>query len=100
MPKVTIEDDKQWHELRKRNIGGSDIAALFGASPWMTEFTLYAEKSGITEHVIEENNKMALGRYLEPFIGEWSLAMVMPGRSQCPTSALGSPSSGGRARSS
>jgi len=70
MPKVTIEDDKQWHELRKRNIGGSDIAALFGASPWMTEFTLYAEKSGITEHVIEENNKMALGRYLEPFIGE------------------------------
>jgi len=70
MPKVTIEDDKQWHELRKRNIGGSDVAALFGASPWMTEFTLYAEKSGITEYQVDENNKMRLGKYLEPFIGE------------------------------
>ena len=70
MPKVTIEDDKQWHELRKHNIGGSDIAALFGASPWMTEFTLYAEKSGITEYQVDENNKMRLGKYLEPFIGE------------------------------
>ena len=70
MPKVQIESDEQWHELRKRNVGGSDIAALFGASPWMTEFTLWAEKSGITEYEVEENNKMALGKYLEPYIAE------------------------------
>jgi putative phage-type endonuclease len=68
MPVVTIESDEQWHALRRRNIGGSDVAALFGASPWMTEFTLWAEKRGITEHAVEENNKMALGKYLEPFI--------------------------------
>jgi putative phage-type endonuclease len=68
MPKVTIEDDRQWRELRKRNIGGSDIAALFGASPWMTEFTLWAEKSGITEHEVDENSKMRLGKYLEQYI--------------------------------
>jgi putative phage-type endonuclease len=68
MPVVTIESDEQWHALRRRNIGGSDVAALFGASPWMTEFTLWAEKRGITENAIEENNKMALGKYLEPYI--------------------------------
>ena len=68
MPKVQIESDEQWRELRRRNIGGSDIAALFGASPWCTEFTLWAEKQGITEHVVEENNKMRLGKYLEQYI--------------------------------
>jgi len=70
MPQVTIESDAQWHELRKRNIGGSDVAILFGASPWATELTLWAEKSGITEREDIDNNKMALGRYLEPFIAE------------------------------
>ena len=68
MPKVQIESDAQWHELRRRNIGGSEVAALFGASPWMTEFTLWAEKAGITEHAVEENQKMRLGKYLEQYI--------------------------------
>jgi putative phage-type endonuclease len=68
MPKVTIEDDRQWHDLRRRNVGGSDIAALFGASPWLTEFTLWAEKAGITEYQVTESNKMRLGKYLEQYI--------------------------------
>jgi putative phage-type endonuclease len=68
MPKVQIESDAQWHELRKRNIGGSDIAALFGCSPWATAFTLWSEKAGIVEHAVEENTRMRLGKFLEPFI--------------------------------
>ena len=68
MANVRIESDEQWHELRKRNIGGSDIAALFGASPYCTEFTLWAEKAGITERQDEENSKMRLGKYLEQYI--------------------------------
>jgi putative phage-type endonuclease len=33
-----------WLKARKRGIGGSDAAALFGASPWQTPFSLYVEK--------------------------------------------------------
>lgn len=68
MPNIQIESDEQWHELRRRNVGGSDIAALFGASPYMTEFTLWAEKAGIVERQDEENSKMRLGKYLEQYI--------------------------------
>lgn len=35
-----------WLKERAKGLGGSDIAALFGASPWQSRLTLWAEKTG------------------------------------------------------
>ena len=40
-PEVVVEDitkltEKEWKEYRYRGIGGSDVAAVFGISPWKT----------------------------------------------------------------
>lgn len=36
----------EWLLERNNGLGGSDIAALFGASPWTSALTLWAEKTG------------------------------------------------------
>lgn len=36
----------EWLELRKTGIGGSDVAAIFGLSPWKSPMELFAEKTG------------------------------------------------------
>ena len=40
-PEVVVEDitkltEKEWKEYRYQGIGGSDVAAVFGISPWKT----------------------------------------------------------------
>lgn len=35
----------EWYELRQTHIGGSDAAAILGASPWKTPSALYDEKT-------------------------------------------------------
>lgn len=37
---------REWHDLRKTGIGGSDVAAIVGVSPWTSPFTLWAKKTG------------------------------------------------------
>lgn len=36
----------EWLEWRRRGIGGSDVAALLGVSPWMTPRELWMDKTG------------------------------------------------------
>lgn len=36
----------EWLEWRRQGIGGSDVAALLGVSPWMTPRELWMEKTG------------------------------------------------------
>ena len=40
---------KQWLEERKKGIGGSDVACIFGMSPYKTNVELWEEKVGIKE---------------------------------------------------
>lgn len=54
----------EWHELRRSHIGCSELAALFGVSPWMSRKQLYALKKG--EYEVKDNEYMARGRALEP----------------------------------
>lgn len=56
-----------WLNERKKGIGGSDVAALFGLSPWKTPFALYQEKRG-EAHDTPDNPAMGWGRALEPVI--------------------------------
>lgn len=38
--------------IRRSGIGGSDIAAVFGLSPWKTRYALYLEKTAVPEEEI------------------------------------------------
>lgn len=65
---IIIDTEDQWHQLRARNIGGSDIAALFDCSPFTTQFSLWHEKAGKAPRPNVDNQRTRLGKYLEEYI--------------------------------
>lgn len=44
-----IQGTNAWHDWRRKGIGASDIAALFGKSPYKTKRDLWFEKAGLGE---------------------------------------------------
>lgn len=56
---------EEWLRVRRENIGASEIAALFGESPWVSPFKLSAIKAGLVQGDAE-NAAMRRGRLLEP----------------------------------
>jgi putative phage-type endonuclease len=67
---VKVEDEAHWHELRAQNIGGSEVAALFGESPYITRFNLWHQKSGKVARPEFGNERMRWGTLLEPMIAQ------------------------------
>lgn len=61
-----IIDKKQWLEMRRTGIGGSDSAAALGLSKWKTPYQLYLEKIGEAETI--ETEAMKWGKIHEPQI--------------------------------
>lgn len=57
---------------RKGFIGGSDIASIFGVSPWKTAYELWEEKTtGWTgESTLERDKVLSRGKKLEPIVIE------------------------------
>ncbi len=52
--------------LRSRGIGGTDIAAICGLHPTRDAWTVYAEKTGLLEKVVDAtNNRIRWGKLLE-----------------------------------
>lgn len=60
---------KEWLELRRGGIGGSDAAAVVGLSPWATPYTVYMDKLGLLPEQ-EENEAMRQGRDLEEYVAQ------------------------------
>lgn len=60
----------EWHAARASGIGGSDIAAVLGLSPWESRFSLWHRKAG-TVGDQADNDEMSWGRYLEDPIAKW-----------------------------
>lgn len=58
----------EWHELRKTGIGGSDVAAILGLSPWTSPYTLWAKKTGQIPDNMSDSDAMEWGRRLEGVI--------------------------------
>ena len=56
-----------WLGIRKGFVGGSDVAALLGLSPWKTPVDLYLDKTGRVPDEDEANEAMRLGSYLEDY---------------------------------
>lgn len=67
---ITIKDESNWHELRAANIGGSEIAALFGACSYLTELELWLIKRGEISGEIEDNARMFWGRMVEEAVAQ------------------------------
>lgn len=69
---------------RSKFLGGTDAAAIVGASKWRTPLQVWMEKTGQAQPSREENLAMRYGRYNEEFVaGEFERAMphlrVLPG---------------------
>lgn len=64
---------QQWHSLRAENIGGSDIAALFGESPYSSKLKLWHQKKGDlpADDLSSDENVMG-GNFLEQGILDWA----------------------------
>ncbi|MCL2620280.1 MAG: YqaJ viral recombinase family protein [Defluviitaleaceae bacterium] len=72
---VTTLPKNDWHEWRRKGIGGSDLAAIMGVSPWSTARDVYYKKMGIVgalDHESDKENWVAkkVGHLLEPLVAE------------------------------
>lgn len=63
---------EQWLEYRRLGIGGSDVAAIFGISPFRTARDIYYDKLGIETVEGYEGNwvTMEMGNLLEDLVAE------------------------------
>jgi putative phage-type endonuclease len=60
----------EWLAARASGLGGSEIAAVLGLSPWQSRFSLWHRKKGLIGPE-PDNDGMSRGRRLEPVIAEW-----------------------------
>lgn len=72
--------EERWLECRAHGpdgsipytVGGSDIAAIFGLSPWMTPLELWMAKKGRTKMAPKANfEQLEMGHLLEPIAAYW-----------------------------
>lgn len=75
-PSILIDTSKlskeEWLEYRTKGIGGSDVAAVMGCSPFITAREVYYDKKNI-KPIFNDNRewvKMEVGNRLENLIGE------------------------------
>ncbi|NUQ88930.1 MAG: hypothetical protein HOQ43_10760 [Glycomyces artemisiae] len=62
---------EEWHHARMDRLGGSEIAAVLGLSPWESRFSLWHRKQGIGAPTVE-TDEMRWGRLLEaPILAEF-----------------------------
>ena len=73
-PKVLVSTEniteQEWLAYRRQGIGGSDVAAILGISPFRTARDLYDDKLNIASAADDAGNWVALemGHLLEPLV--------------------------------
>ena len=70
IPDTTVITHEEWLEERKKGIGGSDVAAVLGISPWKTSLQLYEEKTSDyrNEPSLEDSVPMKAGNVFEGIV--------------------------------
>lgn len=93
---ITPTDEAHWHAMRAADLTSTDVAALFGLSPYKTRFELWHEKKSGEVVRIKDTDRMKWGRRLESAIAygiaedrEWS-ATPMKDYGRIPAERLGS----------
>ena len=70
MSKSTLEMTREeWLDARRTGIGGSDVAAILGLSPWKSPVMVYMDKIGESPDQ-EENEAMYWGNVLEDVVAK------------------------------
>jgi len=70
---MEIQMSDLWHDLRSKNIGGSEVAALFGECPYMSYFQLWHIKRGNLDPAnLDDDERVQAGRFQEPAAIEWA----------------------------
>lgn len=59
---IQIESREQWLAARAKDITSTEIAALYGLSPYITEFELFHNKRDGVRTQITENERMTWGQ--------------------------------------
>ena len=69
---IPIRDAAHWHELRRRNVGASEVAALFGCQPdyAMSKWTLWQVKAGLMDPPAVTSDRPKWGLRLEQVIAD------------------------------
>ncbi len=67
---IIPKDEQEWLALRTKDITSTDVAALFGISPYLTEFELWHRKKDSTIVEFSPNTRMAWGNRLEEAIAK------------------------------
>lgn len=66
---LPINSDAEWRQHRRRHVGGSEVAALFGEHPHLTKFELWHRKAGsLPDPDLTDNERVFWGQTLEPAI--------------------------------
>lgn len=65
---LTFETEAQWLAMREQDLTSTEVAALFGCSPYLSELELYHQKRGELKKPFEVNTRMVWGNRLEAAI--------------------------------
>ena len=65
---IPITSQADWLVRRQRDVTSTEVSALFGLSPYLTEFELFHRKRASEPVVITENERMRWGKRLEAVI--------------------------------
>lgn len=68
--KIIPKDESDWLAMRASNVNSTDIAALFGLSPYATEFEFWHRIKGNVVVNFQENQRSKWGKRLEASIAE------------------------------
>lgn len=86
----------QWHALRAKVITSTEVSALFGLSPYETEFELWHRKKAGVIVTIEPNERMTWGTRLQNSIAKgiaednkWNLASADGEFRECAATRIG-----------
>ena len=60
-----------WLTWRRGGLGGSDLPAVLGISPWSSPFAVWVDKVGLLPAEDDETDFMEFGRWAELMIGPW-----------------------------
>ena len=66
------ETHEEWLQDRMKGIGGSDAGVILGVNPWKPPYAIWAEKTGLADLSIKDNEPMRQGRDLEDYVAAFA----------------------------
>lgn len=67
---IKPKSEKQWLAMREPNLNSTDVAALYGLSPYTTEFELFHQKKGSLEDNFVPSQRTIIGQAVEAGIAK------------------------------